>query len=250
MSSRLQNKVAVVTGAAKGIGAAIAKALAAEGAAVAVNYAADKAGADRVVAEIQAKGGRALAIQADVARPAEVKRLFVQTVEAFGAPSILVNNAGVFRFFPIEELDAEEYRRQFDTNVLGTLNASKEAVRTFDDRGGSIINLSSVVSESPAPFGSVYSATKAAVDAITGSLAKELGSRGIRVNAIAPGPVETEGFASAGLADGDFVKSRIALTPLGRIGQPDDIAEVAVFLASDAARWVTGERILASGGLV
>jgi len=246
--SDLHGKVAVVTGASKGIGAAIAKALSAAGAAVVVNYSSSKAEAERVVAEIAAKGGKAAAIQGDVAKPGEVTRLFDETKKAFGRLDVLVNNAGVYKFVPLEQITAEEYRRQFDINVLGTLLATKEAAKHFGPDGGSVINLSSVVSQNAIPTASIYSATKAAIDSITRVLAAELGPRKIRVNAIAPGVVETEGTHTAGMIGSDFEKAAVAATPLGRIGQPDDIARVAVFLASSDSGWITGERLLTSGG--
>jgi 3-oxoacyl-[acyl-carrier protein] reductase len=246
--SDLHGKVAVVTGASKGIGAAIAKALSAAGAAVVVNYSSSKEGAERVVAEIAAKGGKAVAIQADVTKPAEVTRLFDETKKAFGRLDVLVNNAGIYKFVPLEQITAEEYRRQFDINVLGTLLATKEAAKHFGPDGGSVINLSSVVSENAIATASIYSATKAAVDSITRVLAAELGPRKIRVNAIAPGVVETEGTHTAGMIGSDFEKAAVASTPLGRVGQPDDIARVAVFLASGDSGWITGERLLTSGG--
>jgi 3-oxoacyl-[acyl-carrier protein] reductase len=246
--SDLHGKVAVVTGASKGIGAAIAKALSAAGAAVVVNYSSSKDGAERVVAEIAAKGGKAVAIQGDVTKPAEVTRLFDETKKAFGRLDVLVNNAGIYKFVPLEQITAEEYRRQFDINVLGTLLATKEAAKHFGPDGGSVINLSSVVSQNAIPTASIYSATKSAVDSITRVLAAELGPRKIRVNAIAPGVVETEGTHTAGMIGSDFETSAVASTPLGRIGQPDDIARVAVFLASGDSGWITGERLLTSGG--
>ncbi|MEJ0027378.1 MAG: glucose 1-dehydrogenase [Rhizomicrobium sp.] len=247
--SRLQGKTAVVTGASKGIGAGIARALAAEGASVVVNYAGDRVGADKVAADIVAKGGKAIVVQGDVAVASDVKRLFRETRQAFGAPDILVNNAGIFRFMPLEDLTEDEFHRQFNVNVLGTVLASQEAAKNFGNKGGSIINLSSVVSVNPPPGSTIYSATKAAVDNVTLSLAAELGPRGIRVNAIAPGPVDTEGFNTAGFAGSDFEKAAVARTPLGRVGQARDIAAVAVFLASDESGWLTGERLQASGGL-
>jgi len=221
---KLSGKVAVVTGASKGIGASIAKHLAAEGAAVVVNYASSKAGADKVVAEITGKGGKAVAIQADVAKKAEIDRLFAESRKAFGALDILVNNAGIYEFSPLEGVTEEHFHRQFNLNVLGLILTTQEAVKQFGPAGGSIVNISSVASSAAPPTGSVYSATKAAVDAVTKSLAKELGPRKIRVNAINPGMVETEGVHSAGIADSDFRKQIEATTPLGRIGQPLVIA--------------------------
>jgi 3-oxoacyl-[acyl-carrier protein] reductase len=249
MSNRLTGKVAIVTGASKGIGAGIAKSLAAAGSAVVVNYASSREGADRVVAEITAEGGKAIAVQGDVARADDVRRLFAATKEAFGALDVLVNNAGVFQFDPLEAVTEDEFHREFNINVLGTLLATQEALKHFGPAGGSVINISSIVSANPVPNSVVYSATKGAVDSITGALAKELGGRKIRVNAIAPGGVETEGVHRIGIIDSDFQKEMIAKTPLGRFGQPDDIARVAVFLASDDAAWITGERLTVSGGL-
>jgi 3-oxoacyl-[acyl-carrier protein] reductase len=247
--SKLKDKVAIVTGASKGIGASIAKHLADEGAAVVVNYASSKEGADRVVAEITSNGGKAIAVQANVAKQAEIDRLFSETKEAFGRLDILVNNAGIYEFSPLEGVTEEHFHRQFDLNVLGLILASKEAVRHFDSAGGSIINISSSASTLTLPNTSVYSATKAAVDAVTRSLAKELGPRNIRVNSINPGMVETEGVHAAGFAESDFRKQVEAQTPLGRIGQTQDIAPAAVFLASRDAAWITGETLLIAGGL-
>jgi 3-oxoacyl-[acyl-carrier protein] reductase len=248
MSQRLTGKVAIVTGASKGIGAAIATHLAEEGAAVAVNYATSKEGADRVVAAITGKGGRAIAVQADVAKQEDVRRLFAETKRAFGRLDVLVNNAGVYEFAPLEAVTAEHFHKQFNLNVLGLLFATQEAVKQFGPGGGSIINISSVASKSPPPLASVYSGTKAAVDAVTRSLAKELGPRKIRVNAINPGMVETEGFQASGIGESDFRKQVEAETPLGRIGRPQDIAPAAVFLASDESGWITGETLLMAGG--
>jgi 3-oxoacyl-[acyl-carrier protein] reductase len=247
--SMLKDTVAIVTGASKGIGAAIAKQLAAEGAAVVVNYAASKDDADRVVAEIARHGGKAIAVQADVSRPAEIRRLLAETKKAFGRLDILVNNAGVYEFAPLEDVTEEHFHKQFNLNVLGLILASKEAVRYFDAAGGSIINISSAASTLAPPNASVYSATKAAVDAVTRSLAKELGPRNIRVNTINPGMVETEGVHAAGLAESDFRKQVEAQTPLGRIGQTQDIAPAVAFLASRDAAWITGETLLIAGGL-
>jgi 3-oxoacyl-[acyl-carrier protein] reductase len=244
----LEGKVAIVTGASKGIGAAIAKGLSAAGAAVVVNYASSREGADRVVAEITGRGGRAVAVQGDVAKAADVRRLFEETQRAFGTLDVLVNNAGVYQLEPIESVVEDAFHRQFNTNVLGPILAIQEAVKHFGPKGGSVINISSVASTSAPPNSVVYSATKGALDAVTLVLAKELGPRRIRVNTIAPGGVETEGVHAAGLMGSDFEKQVVAGTPLGRFGQPEDIAGVAVFLASDAAGWVTGERISASGG--
>ena len=246
---KLAGKVAVVTGASKGIGAAIAKQLAAHGAAVVVNYASSKAGAERVVAEITGQGGRAVALQADVARKADIERLFSETQKAFGRLDILVNNAGIYEFAPLEGVTEEHFRKLFDLNVLGLILTTQEAVKHFGAAGGSVINISSGVSTLTPPNASVYSTTKAAVDAVTRSLAKELGPRHIRVNAINPGMVETEGVHAAGFAESDFRKQLEAQTPLGRIGQTQDIAPAAVFLASSDAAWVTGETLLIAGGL-
>jgi 3-oxoacyl-[acyl-carrier protein] reductase len=246
--SKLARKVAVVTGASKGIGASIAKHLAAEGAAVVVNYSSSKAGADRVVAEITAKGGRATAVQANVAHEADIQKLFAAAKEVFGQIDILVNNAGVYEFAPIEAVTAEHFHKMFDLNVLGLILASREAIKHFGPGGGSIVNISSVVSTLAPPNISVYSATKAAVDAVTRSLAKELGPRNIRVNSINPGMVETEGVHAAGIAESDMRKQTEAATPLGRIGQPQDIAPAVVFLASPEASWITGETLYISGG--
>ena len=247
-TKKLAGKVAVVTGASKGIGASIAKHLAAHGASVVVNYASSKAGADKVVAEITGKGGKAVAVQADVAKKADIERLFAETKKAFGPVDVLVNNAGVYEFLPLENVTEEHFHRQFNLNVLGLILTTQEAVKQFDSKGGSIINISSVASTSAPPTGSVYSATKAAVDAVTKSLAKELGPRKIRVNAINPGMVETEGAHSAGITESDFRKQVEAQTPLGRIGQPQDIAGAAVFLASADSAWVTGETLVIAGG--
>jgi 3-oxoacyl-[acyl-carrier protein] reductase len=247
--SELKGKVAIVTGASKGIGAGIAKGLGAAGAAVVVNYASSKEGADRVVAEITGKGGKAIAVQGDVSKSADVRRLFAETKRAFGAPNVLVNNAGIYAFAPLENVTEDEFHREFNTNVLGSILTIQEAVKHFGPDGGSVINISSVASISAPPNSVVYSASKGAVDSIARVLGKELGARNIRVNTIAPGGVETEGVHSAGIIGSDFEKQLVADTPLGRLGQPDDIARVAVFLASDDARWLTGERITASGGL-
>ena len=244
--SKLAGKVAVVTGAAKGIGAAIAKALAAEGAAVVVNYASSKAGADVVVGAIVGAGGKAIAARADVSKPDQAKGLIEAAIEAFGRLDVLVNNAGVYDSAPIEAVTEERYRRVFDVNVLGVVLATQAAVDHLGE-GGSVINISSNVISGLWPRLAIYAASKGAVDVITGVLAKELGPRKIRVNAINPGLVETDG-SDAGLGS-EFKEMIVAQTPLGRAGQPDDIAALAVFLASDDARWLTGEKLLATGGL-
>jgi 3-oxoacyl-[acyl-carrier protein] reductase len=247
--AKLTGKVAIVTGASKGIGAGIAKALGAEGASVVVNYAASREDAARVVAAIKQAGGAAIAVQADVSKAEDVRRLFAESTRTFGPLDVLVNNAGIFQFDPIEAVTEAEFHREFNTNVLGPILTSQEALKHFGPNGGSIINISSVVSDKPVPNSVVYSATKSALDSITRGLAVELGGRRIRVNTIAPGGVDTEGVRRIGLIGSDFQKQMIAGTPLGRFGQPDDIARVAVFLASDDAGWLTGERISASGGL-
>ncbi len=249
MSKKLTGKVAVVTGASKGIGASIAKHLADEGAAVVVNYSSSKEGADRVVADIVAKGGKAVAVQANLAKKADVERLFAEAKLALGTLDILVNNAGVYEFAPLEEMTSEHFHKMFDLNVLGLLFASQQAVRHFGPAGGSIINISSVAATLAPPTTAVYSATKAAVNAVTRSLAQELGPRKIRVNSINPGMVETEGLHATGIAAGDFRKQTEAQTPLGRIGQPQDIAPAAVFLASSDSSWVTGESFYITGGV-
>jgi 3-oxoacyl-[acyl-carrier protein] reductase len=247
-NKKLAGKVAVVTGASKGIGAAIAKQLAAEGASVVVNYSSSKAGAAKVVAEISDAGGKAVAVQADMTNKADIERLFAETRNVFGRLDILVNNAGIYGFAPLETVTEELFHKQFNLNVLGPILASQAAARLFDAAGGSIINISSVVSTLGFPNASVYSGTKGAVDAITRSLAKELGPRGIRVNAINPGMVETEGTQAAGIAASEMRKQIEAQTPLGRIGQPQDIAGLAVFLASSDSSWITGETFVISGG--
>jgi 3-oxoacyl-[acyl-carrier protein] reductase len=246
---KLEGKVAVVTGASKGIGASIAKHLAAEGASVVVNYASSKEGADRVVDEIAKKGGKAVAVQANVAKQADIDRLFAETKKAFGKLDILVNNAGVYEFGPLEAVTEAHFHKQFDLNVLGLILTSQAAVKYFSPAGGSIINISSIASSLAPPAASVYSATKGAVDTITKSLASELGPRKIRVNAINPGMVDTEGVRSAGFIESDFRKQQEAATPLGRIGQPDDIAPAAVFFASDGASWISGQTLVIAGGL-
>ena len=247
-SRKLTGKVAVVTGASKGIGASIAKHLAAEGASVVVNYASSKAGADKVIEEIKADGGKAIAVQADVAKKADIDRLFSETKKAYGKLDILVNNAGIYEFAPLENITEDSFHKQFNLNVLGLLLSTQKAVEYFDSTGGTIINVSSVAGISPPPGGSVYSATKAAVDAITKSLAKELGAKKIRVNSINPGMIETEGVHAAGIIESDFRKQVEAQTPLGRIGQPNDVASVATFLAAADSGWITGETFLVAGG--
>jgi len=246
--NKLSGKVAVVTGASKGIGAAIAKQLAAEGAAVVVNYSSSKSGADKVVADITSAGGKAIAVQADVAKKADIERLFAETKQAYGRLDILVNNAGIYEFSPLEAITEEHFHKQFNLNVLGLILASQSAAKLFDSAGGSIVNISSIVSTLAFPNASVYSATKGAVDAITRSLATELGPRKIRVNAIRPGMVETEGTHAAGIEESEMQKQVLAATPLGRLGKPADIAGAAVFLASQDSSWITGETFVISGG--
>ncbi len=247
--SKLSNRVAVVTGASKGIGAGIAKSLAAEGAAVVVNYSSSKEGADRVVAEIVGKGGKAVAVQGDVSKASDVQRIFAETKKAFGRLDVLVNNAGVYQFAALGDITEEQFHRQFNTNVLGLILATQEAAKLFGPEGGSIINIGSTASQLTPPTTAVYTATKGAVDAETHVLAKELGPRKIRVNSINPGMVETEGVHTSGIIGSDFQKQLEAQTPLGRIAQPADIAPIAVFLASQDSGWLTGEMLLASGGL-
>jgi 3-oxoacyl-[acyl-carrier protein] reductase len=248
-NGKLNGKVAVVTGASKGIGAGIARQLAAEGAAVVVNYSSSKEGADKVVDEITKHGGKAMAVQGDVAKKKDIERLFAETKKAFGRVDVLVNNAGVYEFASLEEVTEDGFHRQFNTNVLGLILATQEALKHFDADGGSILNISSTVTAITPPMSAVYTGTKGAVDAITRVLARELGPRKIRVNAINPGGVETEGFRSLGFSGGDFEKQMVAQTPLGRLGQPNDIAPVAAFLASPDAGWITGETIYVAGGL-
>lgn len=246
--SKLANKVAIVTGASKGIGAAIAKHLAAAGASVVVNYSSSKEGADRVVDEITKAGGKATAVHANASKKEDLDRLFAETKATYGRLDVLVNNAGIFEFAPLESITEEHFHKQFNLNVLGLILASQKALEYFDTSGGSIINISSVAGVNPPPGASVYSATKAAVDAVTKSLSKELGPKKIRVNSLNPGMVETEGVHAAGFLGTDFHKQIVAQTPLGRIGQPDDIGKVAVFLASDDSGWISGEALLVSGG--
>jgi 3-oxoacyl-[acyl-carrier protein] reductase len=248
MPRKLQGKVAVVTGASKGLGAEISRQLAAEGAAVVVNYSSSRAGADKVVADIAAKDGRAIAIQADVSKPADVKRLFAEAKKAFGRLDILVNNAGIYSFVPLPEVTAEHFHKHFDLNVLGLIMATQEAVKLFGPEGGSIVNMSSVASTASIATGSVYSATKAAVDSLTRTLSAELGPKKIRVNSVAPGAVATEGAAEYTDPNGDFAKAYIAGSKLGRTGTPDDIAPAVVFFASDDSKWITGETLFVSGG--
>jgi 3-oxoacyl-[acyl-carrier protein] reductase len=245
---RLTGKVAVVTGASKGIGAAIAKQLAVDGAQVVVNYAKSWEGAEKVVKEIKEAGGEAIAVRASIPREAEIESLFIEARKAYGKVDILVNNAGVYGFGPLSEVTVDEYRRQHDTNVLGLLLTTKAALPYFPSQGGSVVNVSSVASTLAPPAASVYASTKGAVDTITKALAKELASRKIRVNAVNPGLVITEGVQAAGIAGSDFERGAIAATPLGRAGQPEDIAPPVSFLASDEARWITGETIFVSGG--
>jgi 3-oxoacyl-[acyl-carrier protein] reductase len=246
--SKLTGKVAVVTGASKGIGASIAEHLAAEGASVVVDYASSKSGADEVVRRITANGGTAVAVQADVSKSADITRLFAETKAVYGKLDILVNNAGVFEFAPLESVTPDHFHRQFDLNVLGLLLTTQEAVKLMNGDGGSVLNISSIVGPMPVGSASVYSATKAAVDALTIALSQELGPRKIRVNSLNPGMVETEGLHSAGFAESDFRKKIEAHTPLGRIAQPEDIARAAVFFSSDDAGWVTGQSLILAGG--
>lgn len=248
MAETLTGKVALVTGASKGIGASIARRLAAQGAAVVVNYASSADAADRVVADITAAGGRAVAVQADVSKESDILRLFEEARRACGRVDILVNNAGVYDFGPIDEMTEAQYRRMFDLNVLGLLLTTREAVKQFGPDGGNIINIGSVASTAAPPTTAVYSATKGAVDTISMALAKELGPRKIRVNAVNPGMVETEGTHELGIPDSDWAEQTIARTPLGRLGQPDDIASVVAFVASDDAGWVTGQCLQIAGG--
>jgi 3-oxoacyl-[acyl-carrier protein] reductase len=249
MAKKLEGKIAVVTGASKGIGASIAKQFATEGASVVVNYASSKKDADRVVSEITGAGGKAVAVQANVAKPGDVDRLFAETKKAYGKLDILVNNAGVYEFQPLANVGEEHFHKHFDTNVLGLILSAKEAAKLIGPEGGSIINIGSAASSITPPNSVVYTATKGAVDAVTGVLAKELGPRKIRVNSITPGMVETEGVHSAGFINGDFQKWAENSSPLGRIGQPIDVAPAAVFLASQDASWITGETWLVSGGV-
>jgi 3-oxoacyl-[acyl-carrier protein] reductase len=247
-NNKLAGKVAVVTGASKGIGAAIAKQLAADGASVVVNYASSKSGADKIVAEITKAGGKAVAVQGDVAKKADIEKLFAESKKAFGQVDILVNNAGVYEFAPLEQITEEHFHKQFNLNVLGLLLTTQEALKYFPSAGGNVINISSIVSTLAPANGSVYSATKGAVDTITQSLAKELGARHIRVNAVNPGLVETEGSVTAGFTNGDFHDQYVKNAPLGRIGHPQDIASAVAYFASNESSWVTGQTLIVSGG--
>lgn len=248
--SRLKGKVAVVTGASKGIGASIAEHFGAEGASVVVNYASSKSGADAVVKRITAKGGKAIAVQADVSQPKDITRLFAETKAAYGKLDILVNNAGVYEFAPLESITPDHFHKQFNLNVLGLLLTTQEAVKLMDGEGGSIINIGSIAGSMPVAMASVYSATKGAVDSITIALSKELGPKKIRVNSLDPGMVETEGFHTAGLSESDFRKKVESQTPLGRIAQPGDISRAAVFFASEDSGWLTGQIVIAAGGQI
>lgn len=248
MTKKLAGKVAIVTGGSKGIGASIAEHLAKEGASVVVNYSTSKEGADRVVKLIESNGGKAIAVQANMANQKDIDHLFSETKKAFGKLDILINNAGIYEFTPLEEITAAHFQKHFELNVLGLLLACQSAVKYFDPAGGSIVNISSVASKSWAPHATVYSATKAAVDSITKSLGGELGPKKIRVNSLNPGIIDTEGTQSAGIVESDFRKEIEARTPLGRIGLPADVAKAAVFLASDDAGWITGETIVITGG--
>jgi 3-oxoacyl-[acyl-carrier protein] reductase len=250
MSASLKGKVAVVTGASKGIGVGIAKSLAREGATVVVNYASDRAGAESAVAEIEKAGGKAVAIGASLATEEGVDSLFAEVAKKFDRVDVLVNNAGIYAFYPLAEITAEKIRHQFDLNVTGLLLASKHAARLMGDAGGSIVNISSGIVYAPSPGASIYGGTKGAVDVITRSLAAELGPQGIRVNTVSPGPVDTEGFRTLGVGDSPQGQAMLQATPLGRFGTPDDIGDVVAFLASEDSRWITGQIIQASGGLV
>ena len=249
MSLKLEGKVAIVTGASKGIGAGIAKDLATAGAKVAVNYASDKAGADKTVSEITANGGHAIAVQGSVTSTEDIARIFSQAKEAFGNIDIVVNNAGIYKFDAVQDVTAEEFDRQFHTNVLGPIFTTAEALKHFPETGGSIINISSVISTSPSPNAAVYASTKGALDTLTKTLALELAPKNIRVNTVSPGITETEGTHTAGVIGSEFEAQLVATTPLGRLGQPQDIAGIVTFLASDDAGWITGQRVNASGGL-
>lgn len=249
MSKTLAGKVGIVTGASKGIGAAIAKKLAAQGAAVGVNYVNGKEDAARVVEEITNQGGKAIAVQADIANAGDIEKLFKTVKETFGRIDILVNNAAIFKFGPVESITAEDFFQQYQVNVLGPIFTTQQALQYFPAAGGSIINISSVAGQNPGAFTSLYSSTKAAVNALTIALAKELAARNIRVNTVAPGSTDTEGARALGISGTDMEKAMIAATPLGRIGKPEEIAPVVAFLASDEAAWITGEKIVVSGGM-
>lgn len=248
MAKKLEGKVAIVTGASKGIGASIAKHYAAEGASVVVNYSTSKDGADKVVAAITAAGGKAVAVAGDVSKVADAQGIIDAAIKTYGKLDVLVNNSGVYDFAPIEAITEEHFHKQFNVNVLGLLLTTQAAVKHLGE-GASIINIGSVVSRITPPNSAVYTGTKGAVDAITGVLSRELGARKIRVNALNPGMIETEGTHSAGFIGSDFEKGTVNQTPLGRVGQPQDIAAIAVFLASDDSYWLTGEQLYAGGGL-